>query len=338
MSLLPALQEALDRPPPTLDLSAARTGIRLSQLPVELGQLDRLEVLDLTGNGLVRLPPLIGRLTSLRVLRLCGNPLLALPPDIGELTLLEELDLTDVDLSALPDGITRMPKLRRLVLGGNPLVNLSADLKRLAKLPELQELSLLRLNIRQLPKEIAGLPALRHLDLAGNNLARLCPELTDTTLTSLGIAGNRMTTFPEIVCGMSTVERLDASSNAFREIPGDLQELTKLRELDLRDSFSVVFSLLNGRKTRDLTYAFLKLHFDEILRKSSAFERPLLFQILDVHCDAEHRADAEAFFGPRAKTVDGAARVLANSLESVALCEAGRKAALPSLEAFLKKY
>lgn len=123
-----------------------------------------------------------------------------------------------------------------------------------------------------------------------------------------------------------------------RELAERALGLVLSSELDLRDSFSVVFSLLNGRKTRDLTYAFLKLHFDEILRKSSAFERPLLFQILDVHCDAEHRADAEAFFGPRAKTVDGAARVLANSLESVALCEAGRKAALPSLEAFLKKY
>lgn len=109
-------------------------------------------------------------------------------------------------------------------------------------------------------------------------------------------------------------------------------------ELEMRDSFSVVFSLLNGRKTRDLAYAFLKLHFDEMLNRSSSFERPFLFQIPEVFCDAEHRADAEAFFGPRAKTVDGAARVLANSLETVSLCEASRKAALPSLEAFLKKY
>jgi cytosol alanyl aminopeptidase len=109
-------------------------------------------------------------------------------------------------------------------------------------------------------------------------------------------------------------------------------------ELELNDSLSILFTLLSGRKTRDLAYAFVKLHFDELLKRSSGFDRPALFRIPDVYCDAAHRADAEAFFGPRAKTVDGAGRVLANSLESISLCEAGRKAALPSLEAFLKKY
>lgn len=54
--------------------------------------------------------------------------------------------------------------------------------------------------------------------------------------------------------------------------------------------------------------------------------------------DAAHRADASAFFGPRAKNVDGAPRVLASALESIQLCEASHKAALPGLEAFLKKY
>ncbi|MEP7121234.1 MAG: M1 family metallopeptidase, partial [Byssovorax sp.] len=109
-------------------------------------------------------------------------------------------------------------------------------------------------------------------------------------------------------------------------------------EWNLDESFSILLSLLNGRATRDLAYAFVEAHFDEILARSSAFDRPMLFDLAGTYCDAGHRARAEAFFGPRAKTVDGAERHLANALESISLCEASRKAAAPSLEAFLKKY
>ncbi|MDB4994150.1 MAG: pepN1, partial [Myxococcaceae bacterium] len=109
-------------------------------------------------------------------------------------------------------------------------------------------------------------------------------------------------------------------------------------DLEMRESLSVVFSLLEGRATRELAYAFVEAHFDELLQRSSGFEKPFLFGIPEVYCDAGHRARAEAFFGPRAKGVDGAGRRLANALESISLCEAGRKAAASSLEAFLKKY
>lgn len=109
-------------------------------------------------------------------------------------------------------------------------------------------------------------------------------------------------------------------------------------DFELRESVAILFGQLNRRKTRDLAYAYLKLHFDELVQKTSSFERPFLFSVADVYCDAGHRADAEAFFGPRARSVDGAARVLATTLEAISICEAGRKAALPSLEAFLKKY
>jgi aminopeptidase N len=107
---------------------------------------------------------------------------------------------------------------------------------------------------------------------------------------------------------------------------------------DLDESLSIVFSLLQHRATRELAYAFMEAHFDELLQRSSGFDKPRLFGLPEAFCDSAHRARAEAFFGPRAKTVDGAGRRLANALESISLCEASRKAAAPSLEAFLKKY
>lgn len=110
------------------------------------------------------------------------------------------------------------------------------------------------------------------------------------------------------------------------------------KDLDLRETAPILHALLHGRKTRDLAYDFLERSFDELLRRSSGFERPFLFSLPDVYCDAARRAKVEAFFGPRARSVDGAERVLASTLESIQLCEASHRASLPSLEELLKKY
>jgi aminopeptidase N len=115
-------------------------------------------------------------------------------------------------------------------------------------------------------------------------------------------------------------------------------ELSLSKDFELRESMGILFGLLYSRKTRDIAYDFIKRHFDEVLQRSTNFEKPFMFSFAQAYCDGAHRADAEAFFGPRAKTVEGAERVLANALESISLCEASRKAALPSLETFLKKY
>lgn len=109
------------------------------------------------------------------------------------------------------------------------------------------------------------------------------------------------------------------------------------RPAETRERMGALRSLLWGRATRELAYAWLKKSFDRLIETSTTFERPYLFMLPEVHCDAAHRADAEAFFGPRAKKVDGAERTLANTLESVSLCEAAHRAALPGLTAFLNK-
>jgi cytosol alanyl aminopeptidase len=110
------------------------------------------------------------------------------------------------------------------------------------------------------------------------------------------------------------------------------------KDFDLRESLPVAGGLLAGRRTRDLAYDWLKRNFDEILRRSSTFERPFFFMLPEVYCDAAHRAEVDAFFGPRARTVEGAQPRLAGTLEAISVCEASHKAALPGLEAFLKRY
>lgn len=68
-----------------LDLS----GLGLTTLPPEIGQLTALTRLDLSNNQLTSLPPETGRLTALTELFLHDNPALAIPSPILGPTLIE---------------------------------------------------------------------------------------------------------------------------------------------------------------------------------------------------------------------------------------------------------
>ncbi len=69
--------------------------------------------LVLSGLGLSALPPEIGQLTALTYLDVARNQLSALPPEIGQLTNLERLDLRENPKLGLPDEV-HAPKLFEL--------------------------------------------------------------------------------------------------------------------------------------------------------------------------------------------------------------------------------
>src|SRR5437773_11801804 len=57
----------------------------ISELPDEIGQLTKLEELNLSHNLLTTLPEAIGQLTNLQSLALDANQLIAFPKSIGQL-------------------------------------------------------------------------------------------------------------------------------------------------------------------------------------------------------------------------------------------------------------
>jgi cytosol alanyl aminopeptidase len=56
------------------------------------------------------------------------------------------------------------------------------------------------------------------------------------------------------------------------------------------------------------------------------------------YCDAQHRADAEAFFRGRATKYTAGPRNLKQALEGFSLCEANKNANQASVSEFLSKY
>src|SRR5438093_1390211 len=84
--------------------------------------------LDLSGLGLTSVPPEIGQLTQLTTLNLDKNQLTSVPPEIGQLTQLDRLDLDNNQLAELPDSLRRLSNLRVLFLHGNPQLNLPVSI------------------------------------------------------------------------------------------------------------------------------------------------------------------------------------------------------------------
>uniref|UniRef100_A0A3Q3MMZ8 Leucine rich repeat containing 28 n=1 Tax=Labrus bergylta TaxID=56723 RepID=A0A3Q3MMZ8_9LABR len=120
-------------------------------VPQAIGNLARLQSLDLSNNALQLLCPEVGRLRSLRHLRLSNNHLKSLPAEIGDLQELETLDVSMNQLISLPDRLHRCVSLQ----------NLTAD----------------RNHLSHFPRQICWLHRLNQLSMAANRLTFLPLDL-----------------------------------------------------------------------------------------------------------------------------------------------------------------
>jgi internalin A len=117
------IERAAQSRAPVLNL----TGLGLSAIPPEIGQLTALTELYVFDNQLTVLPPEIGQLTALTTLYVSNNQLTALPPEIGQLTALTMLYVSGNQLTTLPASLRRLTKLSALFLHGNPALGLPAE-------------------------------------------------------------------------------------------------------------------------------------------------------------------------------------------------------------------
>ena len=93
----------------------------IKSLPDTLGDLRRLEVLDLGRNGLTVVPPAVARLSNLKTLRLEYNDLRALPAFVGNLRNLKEISLDSNGRAVvLPASLAKLKGLK-ISMGNNSL-------------------------------------------------------------------------------------------------------------------------------------------------------------------------------------------------------------------------
>lgn len=97
----------------------------------QIGQLSRLELLDLRNNELTELPDALFDLVELRFLRLQRNSLRRLPPRIGALSRLNTLAIEFNQLTSLPCTLVNISDLNFLSVNSNRLTTLPTSIGEL---------------------------------------------------------------------------------------------------------------------------------------------------------------------------------------------------------------
>ncbi|MGF1938707.1 MAG: COR domain-containing protein [Nostoc sp. ChiQUE02] len=227
---LKKIREAKEKQLKRLDLSTDRfTDEKLTEIPVEVFELEWLEVLNLSRNKLTTLPESISSLQQLTFLDLSYNQLTTLPESISSLQQLTFLDLSFNKLTTLPESISSLQQLTTLYLSFNQLTTLPEAIS------SLQQLTTLYLSYNQLttlPEAIASLQQLTYLDLSYNQLTTLPEAIASLQqLTYLDLSYNQLTTLPEAIANLQQLTYLDLRANQLTTLPeaiASLQQLTRL--------------------------------------------------------------------------------------------------------------
>jgi len=123
-----AFLRSLDSTGKFISLNLSSLTPKLTLLPAEIGELDKLQYLDLSHNEFKTIPAQIGQLGNLRRLNLSFNLLTEIPAEIGNLGFLHTLYLHQNRLTTLPEEIANLDSLKSLQLASNELDSLPASL------------------------------------------------------------------------------------------------------------------------------------------------------------------------------------------------------------------
>ena len=176
--------------------------------------------------------------------------------------------------------------------------------------------------------------------------AVLDPELVVTAVGAASASGDRQLVARLKQALFATTdrerrERLLAGLGGVREpaLAAELLPLTLDDRIDPRESIYLLFRLSQQRETRRTAFDFLKANYEKLLARLPQGElsatQYLPWAGAGLCADDTH-AEIEGFFRPRAASVMGAPRVLAQVLESVDQCVALKHAQMPSLVAYLE--
>jgi Leucine-rich repeat (LRR) protein len=204
------------------------------QIPKELGNLQKLEKLILSYCQLKDIPKEIGNLKNLTYLDISNNQLEYLPIELGQLSQLQILNLEQNKILSLPPTFGKFKKLTELNLYKNALKNLPNELKKLINLRSL----LLHSNqLTTIPTKLGNLKKLEYLDLSDNHVIIIPKELGKLkSLKNLYLNNNKINLIPKELGKLKSLENFYLGYNSVNIIPIEIGDLSKLILLDLSNN------------------------------------------------------------------------------------------------------
>ncbi len=128
---------------------------KVSTIPTEIGNLENLEELVLTGNSVEDLPETLGNLKKLLTLNVNNTAIRKLPDSITQLAGLITLRAISCRLAVLPDNMGSMQCLEVLAVANNQLTSLPPSL---GSCPHLENLFIAGNPIQEIPESIRQIP------------------------------------------------------------------------------------------------------------------------------------------------------------------------------------
>ena len=177
--------------------------------------------------------PEMSNLSSLEILDLQGNNVSALPKDVRKMSRLRILNLSENDIQSLPfDELAALP-LTELILKKNELTG--TLIEGAESLPQLQTLDASMNQIAQLVPsgQDIVLPVLHSLCLSMNRLQELPDMTTWTSLLTLTVDENSISTIPNSLTRLDKLRHVDFSSNDIRIVPPEIARMDNLAMIRL---------------------------------------------------------------------------------------------------------
>ncbi|MBI3379908.1 hypothetical protein HY029_04090 [Candidatus Gottesmanbacteria bacterium] len=161
-------------------------GKKLTSIPQSISNFKNLAIFIASNNNINQLPVELGEISSLRMVDLSVNKIKQIDP-IVSLSNLRFLYLTDNEISALPEDIGKMEKLLILRLNRNKLNKLPQSIGLMASLTSL---NVNYNNLTEIPSEVGTMSNLHSLVISNNSISELPSEITNLTKLKL-IAVNK---------------------------------------------------------------------------------------------------------------------------------------------------
>jgi len=199
-----------------------------------LGYLDQLKHLDLKDNRINSIPKTLGYLDKLEYLDVSNNNITVIPSSIGDLEVLKYLDISRNNIKTLPKTFGGLEQLETLHAQENQITKLPSSIGELisAQFIDLEENCL-----EKLPSSIGDLVNVKTLYLNNNNLKSLPSSIGNlASVEFLQLNNNNITVVPNTIGNLKNVSFLHLEHNKIKKIPVSIGKLTNLTYLYLNDN------------------------------------------------------------------------------------------------------